>query len=546
MRGRNRKKLGDLLTGAGVISAAALEQALATQRATGARLGEIIVASGALSEERMAAFLSEQLGMPLADLDAARPSGGTLRLLPEALARRHLALPLGIEEGAALVAMADPLDLGALDEIGARVGRPVRPLIAPARALRRAIAEAYAFIGSGTFDPAPPPSEGKTAPAPVARLVDSLIGKAVRERASDIHLEPGKGGLCARFRVDGVMRPAPELERNMEGALVSRLKIMARLDIAENRMPQEGAFTMEVEGRGVEARVSTFPTIHGEALVIRLQDRARGLLGLEQTGLEGAPLAWFRDALRRTSGLLIVTGPTGSGKTTTLYAALAELACPSRVTLTIEDPVEYRVAHTRQTQINPKAGLTFAAGLRSILRQDPDVVMIGEIRDAETAAMAARAALTGRLALSTMHTGDAAGAVERLLDLGVEAPLVAATLRGALSQRLARRVCPRCYPAADPQGAEALMAAEPAGRYRAKVCGWCRGGGFHGRVGVFGYFAPDEAAREMIARGARGAELRAAARERGFGPPLIDDALAKARAGITTKEEIERVTGGDG
>ena len=544
MKGRDRRKLGDLLTGAGVISAAALEEALAEQRATGARLGEIIVASGALSEERLAAFLAAQLGVPLANLDEARPSGAVLGLLPEPVARRLLALPLGIEKEAALVAMADPLDLAAMDEVVARAGRPVRPLIAPAQALRRAIEEAYAFIGTGDAGPAAPVN-GKPA-APVARLVDSLIRKAVRERASDIHLEPGEGGLRARFRVDGVMLPAPALERGMEAALVARLKIMARLDIAENRMPQEGAFTAEVDGRGVEARVSTFPTIHGEALVIRLQDRARALLGLEQTGLEGAPLAWFREALRRPSGLLVVTGPTGSGKTTTLYAALAELACPRRVTLTIEDPVEYRLAHTRQTQVNPKAGLTFAAGLRSILRQDPDVVMIGEIRDAEPAAMAARAALTGRLALSTMHTGDAAGAVERLLDLGVEAPLVAATLRGALSQRLARRLCPRCHPAATPAGGEALMAAERPARYRSGVCGLCRGGGFHGRIGVFGFFAPDEAAREMIARGARGGELRAAARDRGFGPPLLDDALAKARAGITTREEIERVTGGDG
>lgn len=463
-----------------------------------------------------------------------------------------------LDDGAR-VALRDGADPSALVEVRRVLGRPFAVERLAADAFDRALSEVYRGEGLAEATRAEALDAGlsldslvdalpQTADllddeddAPVIRLINGVVAEAVRRGASDIHIEPYETALVVRLRVDGVLSEAARLPQKLAPMLVSRIKVMARLDIAEKRLPQDGRLSVGLGGRTLDVRVSTLPARGGERVVLRILDKAQANLTLDQLGMGPAVLGAFRQALREPNGIVLVTGPTGSGKTTTLYAGLRVLNDGARNILTIEDPVEYAVDGIGQTQVNPKVGLSFAAGLRAILRQDPDIVMVGEIRDAETAQIAVQASLTGHLVLSTVHTNDAAGAVTRLRDMGVEPFLLASTLRLVLAQRLVRRLCPTCrQPYAADAGAARLVGA-PVGAmlYRAGGCSACNGTGYQGRIGVYEALRIDEAARRQISAGADEAALSASLID---GAGLAAAARAFTLAGTTTLEEAFRVT----
>lgn len=541
MQPKNEGSLGELLTRSGVISERQLKEALKEQGRTGARLGKAIVSLGYVTDEEVTEALSRQLGAPYVDLEGANPPPELLGKIPESLARRHLFFPLERKNGMVRIAMADPLDLSAVDELAAKLSCGVEVVISTERRIMRAIDQCYGMLGpedgtriSRVSDKvevygadAADNSAGEK--APISKLVESVIRRGVSGRASDIHIEPREENLSVRYRVDGTMFTAPSPPKSLTGAIVSRVKIMAGLDIAESRIPQDGGFWLSLNGERLEFRVSTFPTIYGESVVIRILNRSDMLMGLEDTGLRGGALARFKDSLARKWGMVIVTGPTGSGKTTTLYAALCEISSSEKTIITIEDPVEYRLENVRQTQVNQKAGLTFATGLRSMLRQDPDVIMVGEIRDAETARIAVQAAATGHLVLTTTHTTDSASAVTRLMDLGIEPYQIASTLSGVLAQRLVRRVCGGC-------GGDGK-------RGGPRGCSNCRDSGYKGRVGIFEFLAADEDLKGLITSRAPLSTMRDMARERQGMETMREDGLTKAKEGVTTFDEVDKAVG---
>lgn len=554
---RSKKRLGDLIVESGSISRDSLEIALKEQKTTGEKLGRVLVSLGYITEPQLAGALSLQLNLPMADLDSIQPSADLLRMVPEQLARRRLIFPLGRSNGTLEVAMADPLDLAAIDELASRLSAHVETAVATETQILRSIDSHYGFLssmdeamtaaGDGNADGAPFDAGDYDGPAPIARLVERIIHRGVAGRASDIHFEPEDGTLRIRYRIDGVMFAGASPPKRLEPSIISRVKIMAGLNIAETRLPQDGHMTMPLEGKRMEFRVCTFPTVHGESVVIRILNRENALMSLAATGLSGGALDGLTNALANRQGMIIACGPTGSGKTTTLYAALEALSSPDKTIVTIEDPVECRLRYVRQTQVNPKAGLTFALGLRSILRQDPDVIMVGEIRDGETARIATRAALTGHLVLSTMHTGDAVGVIPRLMDLGVEPSMIATTLKGVLAQRLVRRLCLDCRVETRGAGAAAgalSAAAERPAPYRKSGCPACRNSGYYGRVGIFEFMNVDGGLQDMIATRARPGSMRKAALASGALIGMRGDGLEKAGAGLTTVDEVLGATHG--
>jgi len=479
---------------------------------------------------------------------AVEPERALLAALPMQWARRHLALPLGHRDGGVAVAVADPHALAVLDDLRFLYRQPVYPVVVPADALREAITRAYDVAARGAvaavdgglqtavderlvLDAAPPGTLDEPADlleaddeAPVIRVVNALFFEAVTARASDIHVEPFERALTVRLRIDGVLHEVLALPPRVGPALSSRVKIMAGLDIAERRLPQDGRIALRVGGRDVDVRVSVIPTGAGERLVLRLLDRQSALRGVAELGLADDVAAGLRPLLAHDHGLVLVTGPTGSGKTTTLYALLAALATGERNVMTIEDPIEYRLPGIGQMQVQPRIGLTFAAGLRAVLRQDPDVILVGEVRDHETVEIALQAALTGHLVFATLHTTDAASAVTRLLDMRAEPYLIASALCGVLAQRLVRRTCVTCL------GAGCLA---------------CRQTGYLGRTGIHELLVVDDALRALVMARADAASLRRQARAGGM-RALRDDGLAKAAAGITTEREVMRVTRDEG
>ena len=474
------------------------------------------------------------------------PSRALLAALPMQYARRHLVLPIGPDDGTLTVAVADPMALAPLDDLRFLYERPVVPLVVPAAALQAAIARAYddaardqpaaaaalrdeldrpLELGDGgleTFAERPDLLDAGDE-APVIRLVNALLTDAVKARASDIHIEPYERALVVRFRIDGVLHDVLRPPARLAPALASRVKIVAGLDVAERRLPQDGRLAVRIGGRDVDVRVSIVPTAFGERDALRLLDRADAGRTLGELGLTAALVERLGALVRRTHGILLVTGPTGSGKTTTLYAALRRIADGSRNVMTIEDPVEYQLPGIAQLQVHPRIGLTFAAGLRAVLRQDPDVILVGEIRDRETVEIALQAALTGHLVLATLHTNDAASAVTRLLDMGVEPYLIASSVVAVLAQRLVRRMCDACAGGG---------------------CIACRGTGFHGRTGIHEFALVDDTLRARIMARSDAGAIRADARAAGM-IPLRDDGLAKVRAGVTTTAEVLRVTAED-
>lgn len=558
------KLLGQLLIERGLLPPDDLDKALALQKERRDRLGKILVDLGFISQRDLYTALSEQLGIPRVDPAELTELPAEAAKLSPAFLRQFLLYPYRVDDGRILVAMADPLDTENIRVVERFVGRKVEAHLATEAEIVRALelsfgseqtAEAEAAARGG--DQAVAGGEAETADieqlrdlaseAPVIRWVNQLIGRALERRASDIHLEPFEKDFRVRYRVDGVLYEVQPPSRELRAAVTSRIKLMARLNIAEQRLPQDGRIPVRVLGREIDLRVSTLPTLHGESVVMRLLDRnASEQFSLATLGFPESLLEKMEYYLGLPHGLFLVTGPTGSGKSTTLYGALRKLNTTERKIITIEDPVEYQLSGVNQIHVNPQIGLTFAAGLRHILRQDPDVIMVGEIRDLETAEIAMRSALTGHLVFSTLHTNDAPSAVTRLTDMGVEHYLVCSSVVAVLAQRLVRVLCPECKQPRPMEGAELRKQGWPAAEdtvtvWRAVGCPQCGRTGFRGRVGIFEFVEMDDDLRREIMRRADANALREVARRRGL-RSLKEDGWLKVKAGVTTPEEVFRVT----
>jgi type IV pilus assembly protein PilB len=546
--------LGQLLLSAGAIAEAELSAALAEQRRTRERLGEVLVRRGA-DPEAIARALACQLRMSYIE-PPLEPEQPALRLVDGALAARLRIVPLAIGERGLRVAMADPLDAAAIDDLQFQTGRRIEAVVALPSAVEAALAAYQGDAVDAILTRLPKREAAKivvreespdvaalrraSEAPPIVSLVELVLTRAVKQRASDIHVEPAEGSLRVRVRVDGVLRELLELPARTGGAFISRIKIMADLDIAVKRRPQDGRATVQVDGRELALRVSTLPAQGGEKIVIRVLESGATMQRLDSVGMTPEVLARFGRLLGRSHGVILVTGPTGSGKTTTLYAALASLDRERRNLVTLEDPVEYRLPGLTQVQVHRRAGLGFGAALRAVLRQDPDVIMVGELRDKETVEIAMAAALTGHLVLSTLHTNDAPTAATRLAEMGAAPYLVAAGLIGVLAQRLARRLCEHCRVrrTAESDELEALgLPAQPVTLYEPGGCGRCEGSGYRGRLGIFELLTVTGSVRDRILRRAPTDAIREAGRTAGL-LTLGQDAWLKARAGLTGLEEV--------
>ena len=562
-----RPLLGAILEQKFGLSEAKLLEALNIQQTKGGRLGEALLKIRAIEEDLLLQALAMQFEMPwLPHLDVAHINHEWIKKVPIHFARRYRVLPLKVDDGAIIVATTDPLETAALDDLRLLLGMPIKAVLTGAMSLMSCLNRAYDEAASPTGaeevmeDIAASENLDKIAheldepqdlldatdEAPIIRLVNSVLFQAVRQRASDIHFESFERGLVVRYRIDGVLYPILTPPKHLQSSIIARLKIMAALNIAEKRLPQDGRFAIRTAGKDVDLRVSVLPTSHGERVVLRLLEKENRLLNLSEMGFSPERLHTIQQLIRLTHGILLVTGPTGSGKTTTLYAALSEINAPDKNIITVEDPVEYQLLGIGQMQVNPKINLTFAAGLRSILRQDPDVIMIGEIRDRETAEIAIHASLTGHLVFSTLHTNDAASAATRLIDMGIEPFLVASSVVAVLAQRLIRKVCPDCKQAYQPDDEELIRLGVVPGKtkptfYRGVGCPACTQTGYRGRTGIHELLVLDDEVRRLIGNKADAAAIRQAAVSRGM-VLLKEEAAEKIFAGITTTEEVMRMT----
>ena len=514
--------IGNLLVQNGKLTSRDLDRAIAAGDELKGRLSDVLVQLGLVSEVDVTQAKSVLLGLPFIPADSFPESYPDVPGLQPAFLRSHRVLPVAVDAAGLDVVMADPQDHFVLKALQLATGLAVRPSIAMASDIDKALAQRDidggvedAGVGedvdSGDFVEH---LKDLASEAPVIRLVNTIVGRVIELRASDIHLEPFETGLHVRYRVDGVLQASDLLPARQGAAVVSRIKLLAHIDIAERRLPQDGRIRTRVKGRELDLRISTVPTVHGESVVLRVLDRASVRLSLEEMAMDEATLQAFRSLLARPHGIFLVTGPTGAGKTTTLYAGLAELDSAVQKIITVEDPVEYQFAGIAQMQVHPQIGLTFASALRSILRQDPDIIMIGEMRDGETAQIAVQAALTGHLVLSTLHTNTAASAVIRMRDMGVERYLITSTVIGVVAQRLVRTLCPECKQAYTPDAAMLRstglerFVAEGAVLYRAQGCASCRNTGYRGRAGLFELLLVNEAMRKGIVEGCDGSALQ--------------------------------------
>jgi general secretion pathway protein E len=558
-----RKPLGELLIERGKLDAQALERALRLQEESGEKLGQLLVTLGLVAQRDVAEALAAQLALPMVDA-SGYPE---FPILEERVSARFLresrALPVREDETEVTLAMADPTDTYTIGAFELVTGRTVRPMIAIPTELEAALERLY---GSGksaqsqiigdvetrvdelAFDADIQQLKDLASEAPVIRLVSLLITNALEMRASDIHVEPFENRLHVRYRIDGVLHDVESPPKRLSAAVISRIKIMANLDIAERRLPQDGRIRLRVQGKEIDLRVSTVPTMHGESVVMRILDKGGVALDFERLGFESDTLKRFLEALMQPHGILLVTGPTGSGKTTTLYTALDRLNQPDVKILTVEDPVEYQMAGINQIQVKPQIDLTFANALRSIVRQDPDVIMIGEIRDLETAQIAVQSALTGHLVLSTVHTNDAPSTMNRLLDMGVEDYLLTSTIVGILAQRLVRTLCPHCKETyiALPELVEEINLRrftddKDITLWHAKGCSHCANTGYIGRISILEMLPITDTLRSMVMKHATATDLRAEAIREGM-LTMYEDGLRKALKGVTTFEEVLRVT----
>jgi type IV pilus assembly protein PilB len=553
---RRVASLGEALLAAGLLTPEQLAEAARRQQETSQHLARVILEMEVEPRREVAAAVAAHLGVEFASLPDRPPDAQLLALVPEHLARRYQTVPLEVAGGTLRLGMVDPLDVVALDDLRKVTGLDTVPVLITPEDFRLALGRYPALdraVGDVLEEVRRDEPEGEAAvghlravaeEAPIVRLAHSILVQAVRQRASDIHVEPQEREVVVRFRVDGTLHRVMAVPMQAHAALVSRLKIMANLDIAERRVPQDGRIEMTLDGRAVDLRVSTVPSMWGESVVMRILDKGNAMVPIERLGFRPEARARFERLIAKPYGLILVTGPTGSGKTTTLYAALNRLNRPDVKILTIEDPVEYQLPGIVQVQVNPRAGLTFARGLRAFLRQDPDIIMLGEIRDEETARIAVQASLTGHLVLSTLHTNDAPSAVTRLADMGIEPFLVAASVLGVVAQRLVRALCVECRepyaPTPEVLARLGLGPAEAPVVYRPRGCPRCGGLGYRGRLGLYEVMTVDDALRELIVRGAGAAALREAALAAGM-RTLRDEGLARALDGTTSLEEVLRV-----
>ena len=538
------------------------EQLTDLARKEGAAFGRVLVSRGLLTLEGLRRVYEEMCGFPAFHPDPEGPRSVPGELLPLSFMRARLVVPVQLSDGTLTVAMADPLDADAREAVARATGKRVEVLAGTEEEVRETIEKAYGESASSmeriveqVSDEAPESAAeekveqliGVASEAPIIRLVNFIMARAIERGASDIHMEPYEKALRVRYRIDGVLEDVESPPRRLQTAIVSRVKIMSRLNIAENRLPQDGRVKLRIGGKEIDFRVSTVPTLYGESVVIRILDQSSVPLNMETLGFSPETLSAFRPMVSAPYGMVLVTGPTGSGKTTTLYAALQEIKTAERKIITIEDPVEYQIPGVIQIQVKPQIGLTFASGLRSIVRQDPDVILVGEIRDRETAEIAIHSALTGHMVLSTLHTNDAAGAVTRLLEMGVEEYLLPSCLMGVLAQRLVRTICEECtVPREIPQAMREDVLREtgsfPEGELRiGRGCEACAGTGYLGRSGIFELLPVTEAVKELVLSRADAGTLRAKAVAEGM-RLLREDGWEKVRHGITTVEEVLRVT----
>jgi len=554
-----RERLGELLLRADLITEEQLEVALQEQVRAGGKLGEALVRELVLTEEQIAQALAEQKGYEHVNLTAYPIDRNAVALMPERMARRRQMLPIGFADARTIVlVMADPLDIEAMDEAVIRTGHKIDVVVAAPTQIGYAIdkysagADAFQDLVDRQAEAAVSPADFDVAvlegdDVPLVRMVNQLIREAVLDRASDIHLEPQLDGMHVRYRIDGVLTEIATLPPSAQAGVVSRVKVMSEMDITERRRPQDGRISLQMDGRPLDLRVASLPTPLGESIVIRLLNTEMSFISLNDLGLNDAGLDALAEMVRKPYGALLVSGPTGSGKSTTLYALLQEINDPSRKIITIEDPIEYRMAGLTQMSINPRIGLSFATGLRTILRADPDVVMVGEVRDPDTAEIAVRSALTGHLVLTSIHTNDAPAALTRLVDMGVAPYITSSAVLGVVAQRLARRLCPTCKSPVD-YLPERLIAAGfseeevEAGLslYTAVGCDECRQTGFRGRLGLFEIMPMDEDITRLYLQHAPSHALRELALEKGM-VSLRRDALTKVAQGHTSLEESDRV-----
>ncbi|MDD5432937.1 MAG: ATPase, T2SS/T4P/T4SS family [Candidatus Omnitrophica bacterium] len=564
-------KLGELLIKEGLINSSQLEKAINVQRQEGGRLGEVLVKLGMVKEDQMVAVLGKQLNIPYFSLGTGMLNPaidqGMNQLIPHDFAMKNIVLPLSRTMKSLTVAMFDPLDIILIDNLKRLTGCEINPVIATKPDIMKAIEQFYGKSGmlkqvvDASYDSNNTETitsdvieqelsldklVARAEEAPVVKLVDLIIRQAIDERASDIHIEPFKDRISLRYRIDGKLIEIPPPAKHLHMPIISRIKILARLDIAEKRLPQDGAILVKIEGRPIDIRLSIIPTIHGEKAVLRILDRGSLVLDLAKMGYEGKQLENIRIAIHKPYGSIFVTGPTGSGKSTTLYTILNEIKNPATNIVTVEDPVEYKLDGVNQVQVKPDIGLTFASALRSFLRQDPDVMLVGEVRDLETAQICIRSALTGHLVLSTLHTNDASQAATRLVDMGIEPYMLAPSLLLIVAQRLLRKLCPDCKEAYEPtadQSKNIKLKAELI--YRPKGCPKCNNIGYKGRTCIGEVLVASEKIKELINRKASFQEIKELARSEGM-QTLYESSIKKVEAGITSLEEALSVTlGGD-
>ena len=547
-------KIGELLLYAGKITSEQLNEALAVQESSNRKLGEVLVEMGFVTQEDIVEVLEFQLGFPRIDLNKYEINQSVVSILPESIVRKYKLIPIDKRDNKLIVAMADPLNFFAVDDIKLYTKMELESVLATSTDITKLIDRYYTgsntrkvleeFTGEGMFDVDQEDVEdAEVASAPIVRLINSLFDQAIRSKASDIHIEPYADEIRVRFRIDGDLREITALPRSNLSAIVTRIKIIGKMNIAEKRIPQDGRVETKINDREIDMRISSLPTVYGEKIVIRLLDKTSFNFTKEGLGLSEHNLKLFNDILKSPYGMLLVTGPTGSGKTTTLYTVLRELNRIEKNIITVEDPVEYKLGGINQVQVNTKSGLTFASGLRSILRQDPDIVMVGEIRDGETAQIAVRAAITGHLVLSTLHTNDSPSTIARLIDMGIEPYIVSSAVVGIVSQRLVKTLCPKCkepYEASYSQlkmlgldENQSLVLHKPVG------CNNCNAG-YSGRAAVHEIMPVNEEIRKLIDIGAATDKIREIALEQGM-TTLFQSAFALAKLGKTSFEEVMRV-----
>ncbi|MDD4909983.1 MAG: ATPase, T2SS/T4P/T4SS family [Candidatus Omnitrophica bacterium] len=560
-------KLGEILISQGLITQDQLDQAMLIQKREGGRIGEVLIKTGIVKEDSMVAALAKQLNMPYITFASGslkpKDGQGLETLISKDFALRNTVLPLSKDADSLTCAVFDPLDLMLIDNLRKITGCEINTVVASKTDISKAIEEFYGradllkeavqksygvmtdFTAEAVGDEESLSMDkiiAKAEEAPVVKLVDLIIRQAIDERASDIHIEPFRDKVSLRYRVDGKLYEIPPPAKQMHLPIISRIKILAKLDIAEKRLPQDGTFMVRLEDRNIDLRISTIPTIYGEKVVLRILDRSRIVLDLNKMGFDQNQLQFMRKAINSPYGLVFLTGPTGSGKSTTLYAVLQEIKAPTKNIMTVEDPVEYRLDGVNQIQVKPEIGLTFASALRSFLRQDPDIMLVGEVRDLETAEICVRSALTGHLVLSTLHTNDAPSAIGRLMDIGIEPYLLTPSLLVVIAQRLIRTLCPGCKEAYEPSEKELGGIKLNSGLiYKAKGCSECGQMGYKGRTLIAEVMPITDAIKELVSQGATFQKIREVARSEGM-QTLYESGLRKVEQGITSLEEVLSVT----